>query len=245
MTFCIGIRVAEGLVGIADTRVTSGHEVIQARKVSVYHPEGGCMFLTTSGLRSVRDKTLIYFEDLLAQREEPFDRLFKVVNLFAEQLRRVAEEDSAALKGGGLNFDLHCLIGGQMRDDPEHTLYLVYPEGTWVEVGKGTPYQIIGASGYGKPMLGRTLKYDDSLVFALKAGCLAFDSTRLSSADVNFPMDVVLYRRDTFQLVEHRYDQSELGDISAWWDRQLRQMIHDLPSEWAEAVMAKLKPTSG
>jgi putative proteasome-type protease len=242
MTFCLGMRVNEGLVGIADTRVTSGNEVIQARKVSVFHPEGGKMFLMTSGLRSVRDKALAYFDELLADQQEPFDRLFKAVNGFAAQLRRVAKEDRSALKEGGLNFDIHCIVGGQMRNDPEHTLYLVYPEGNWVEVGKGTPYQIIGASGYGKPILDRTLTYEDTLAFALKVGCLAFDSTRISAADVNFPLDVIIYRRDTVQLVEHRYDRSELGHISDWWDEHLRKAIQTLPSEWIEAVMDKLEP---
>ena len=45
MTFCLGIKVDEGLVGIADTRVLSGSEVILARKVSVYQEKGQAMFL--------------------------------------------------------------------------------------------------------------------------------------------------------------------------------------------------------
>ena len=47
---------------------------------------------------------------------------------------------------------------------------MIYPQGNWVEIGQGTPYQIIGASGYGKPVLDRTLKYTDSIAFALKVG---------------------------------------------------------------------------
>ena len=82
MTFCLGMNLEEGLVGIADTRVLSGSEVILARKVSVYQQEGQAMFLMTSGLRSLRDKAVTYFEDAVAQQPEPFDRLFKAVNLF-------------------------------------------------------------------------------------------------------------------------------------------------------------------
>jgi putative proteasome-type protease len=59
-------------VGIADTRVLSGSEVILARKVSVYQQEGQAMFLMTSGLRSLRDKAVTYFEDAVAQQPEPF-----------------------------------------------------------------------------------------------------------------------------------------------------------------------------
>ncbi len=241
MTFCLGMRVCNGLIGIADTRVTSGNEVIQARKVSVYNDAGGSMFLMTSGLRSVRDKALTYFNDLIEEQDEPFDRLFKAVNAFSEQLRRVADEDGEALSKGGLSFNIHSIIGGKMHGDKEHTLYLVYPEGNWVEVGKGTPYQIIGATGYGKPILDRTLTYNDSIKFALKVGCLAFDSTRISAADVNFPIDVVIFRKDTGYIVEHRYDRSELYNISEWWDEALRNLITTLPDEWIDTIWSKLE----
>ena len=61
MTFCLGMIVEEGIVGIADSRLTSGNEIISATKVSVYQQDQGSLFIMTSGLRSVRDKTLTYF----------------------------------------------------------------------------------------------------------------------------------------------------------------------------------------
>jgi len=36
MTFCLGMIIKDGLVGIADNRITSGKEVIQAKKVSSF-----------------------------------------------------------------------------------------------------------------------------------------------------------------------------------------------------------------
>ena len=41
MTFCLGVSVEEGLVGIADTRITSGNEVITARKIKTLAVAGG------------------------------------------------------------------------------------------------------------------------------------------------------------------------------------------------------------
>ncbi len=240
MTFCLGMRTHEGLVGIADTRVTSGNEMITAGKVSTYHIDGGCFFLMTSGLRSVRDKALTYFGERLDSREHSYERLFEVVNVLAREIRRVSGEDKKALTESGLQFDIHGLVGGQMSKDAEHTLYLIYPQGNWVEVGKGTPYQIIGVPGYGKPVLDRTLHYTDSLFFALKVGYLAFDSTRISAADVDFPVDAVLYRKGSFQIVEHRFQKHEVGHISEWWEGRLRESIKDLPSEWIDQVMSKL-----
>lgn len=240
MTFCLGIKVDEGLVGIADTRITIGSECITAKKVSVYQYDGRAMFVMTSGLRSLRDKTLTYFEDALEAGRTPIDRLFKAANLLAEQLRRVAGEDRAGLQASGLHFNIYTLIGGQMENDREHKLYLIYPEGNWVEIGEGTPYQMIGSTGYGKPVLDRTLKYEDKMRFALKVGCLAFDSTRISAADVGFPIDVVLCARDTFRVVEHRFEKEDLQDMTSWWQDRLRANVRDLPASHLEWVLEKL-----
>jgi putative proteasome-type protease len=237
MTFCLGMRVGEGLVGIADTCVTSGTEVITARKVSVHEHGGHPFFLMTSGLRSVRDKTLIYFEEVLEGADAEFDKLYKAVNAFSKQLRRVSDEDKEALAQGSYRFDLHALIGGQFRHDKEHKLYLIYPQGNWVEVGAGTPYCIIGESGYGKPILDRTLEFNDSIRYALKVGCLAFDSTRISAANVDFPIDVIVYDAERHSILEHRYEKHDLLEISNWWQERLRQSVIDLPQQWQEAVL--------
>ena len=242
MTFCLGIRVRDGLVGLADTRITSGNEVIVARKVATFTHDKRAVFIMTSGLRSVRDKVVTYFDDLWSKPDPSLDRLFKVVNLFASQVRKVAEEDRGALERSGLQFNIHALIGGQMENDPEHKLYLVYPQGNWVEVGEGTAYSIIGASGYGKPVLDRTLKPHDSMRFALKVGFLAFDSTRISAADVDFPIDVVLCSKGSYKLIEHRFEKNDMQDISSWWQDRLRQSVNELPREWMERVFAKLGP---
>lgn len=240
MTFCLGIKVKEGLVGFADTRVTSGSECITARKVNIYRHDQTSMFVMTSGLRSVRDKVLTYFEEYIQERDQPFDRLFKAVNAFAEQIRRVAREDRKALEESGLHFNIHALIGGQFSHDAEHKLYLVYPQANWVEVGKGTPYYIIGASGYGKPVLDRTLKYEDTMRHAMKVGCLAFDSTRISAADVDFPVDVVLYSPEKRKIVEYRYNKEDLAEVSLWWQEKLRGAIEELPSDWIEKSFSEL-----
>jgi putative proteasome-type protease len=242
MTFCLAIRVQDGLVGIADTRVISGSECITAKKVSVYQDEESAFFVMSSGLRAVRDKAVTYFEEIVEDAEQPLSgRLFRVANLLADQIRRVAEEDKHALEESGFRFNIHALVGGQLHKDREHKLFLIYPEGNWVEISRGTPYHIIGASGYGKPVLDRTLKYEDPMRFALKVGCLAFDSTRISAADVDFPVDIVLYARNTFQIIEHRFEKSDLADNSNWWQERLRDSVRDLPTEWMEPVMAKLR----
>ena len=235
MTYCVAMNVEEGIVGLSDTLITSGREVTTLRKVTVYSPPRGTFFVMTSGLRSLRDKTLTYFEDRLAERasrDEPVERLYQAVNLLAEQVRAVAREDKAALHESGMSFNIHALIGGQMERDAQQKLYLLYPEGNWVDTGRLTPYHVIGSTGYGKPIVDRALKVEDSLRHAFKVACLSFDSTRISAADVDFPIDVVLYRRNSFRIVEHRFEKQDLEKLSRWWDERIRRAVEETPGEW-------------
>lgn len=239
MTFCLGIRLQDGLVGLADTRITSGTETTTARKITVYERDGGLAFLMTSGLRSIRDKVLTYFDEAYT-RDGERPHLFQLVNLLSEQLRRVALEDRQALAESGFFFDMHCILGGRMPADDSHRLYMVYPQGNWVEVGEGTPYQIIGQTGYGKPVLDRTLHYNDSLQFALKVGFLSFDSTRISASNVDFPLDVIAYRASTHQWKVHRFQRQDLEALSERWQGALREAVLRFPSDWVESTFSDL-----
>jgi len=240
MTFCLGMKVEDGLIGIADTRVTTGVECITARKVSIHQHGGHSMFLMTSGLRSVRDKAVTYFDEAINESDQTFDKLFKAVNVFAAQIRRVAQEDKEALDKASLTFNLHALVGGQLENDQEHKLYLIYPQGNWVEVSEGTPYCIIGESGYGKPLLDRVLRYHSSMDLAVKVGFLAFDATRTSSTSVEYPIDIVLYRHDTFDIVEHRFEKEDLAEISSWWQSRIYDSVEKLPSKWVDRLLESL-----
>ena len=238
MSFCLGIKVKEGLIGIADTRLTSGSERITARKVTIHQYGENTMFLMTSGLRSVRDKALTYFNEVL-HAESGHTRLYRVVNAFADQIRRVAAEDKKSLEEAGLHFDLHALVGGQFHEDGEHKLYMIYPQGNWVEVGDTTPYYIIGESGYGKPVLDRTLRDDVDLAYALKVGFLAFNATITCAVNVDYPIDVVLLRKGAGRIVEHRFGKDDLSDISKTWQALLCDSVNKLPSAWMDKLLSK------
>src|SRR5258708_29594118 len=109
MTFCVGIAVENGLVGIADTRMLSGHESLIAKKVATYQGPGFSYFLMCSGLRSLRDKVLLHFEEAFAKQSDNRDRLSKVVDLYARLVRRVANEDREALAESNLSVNLFTL----------------------------------------------------------------------------------------------------------------------------------------
>ena len=225
MTFCIGLKCEQGLVAIADTRITSGTAVSTGKKISVHQNGDHAMFILTSGLRSVRDKAITYFEERLRSDEPSLDRMFKAANVLSEEIRRVYLEDEEWLARSGLTFDLHCILGGQMQGDDDHHLYLIYPQGNWVEVTRGSPYAIIGETAYGKPTLDRAWRYEGTLERALRLGVLAFDATRMSAADVGPPVDAVLYRRDTFEMHEQRFTAAEMQPITEYWSGAIEAAV--------------------
>jgi len=239
MTYCLAIKVKEGLLALADTRITAGTETSVKKKIFVIQKENFFLFIMTSGLRSVRDKAIIYFKELIEEGAE-YNKLYKAVNAFGEQIRRVAKEDKAALEKAGFRFNLNTIVGGQLSEDEEHKLFLIYPEGNWVELDRSAPYMIIGNSGHGKAILNRTLTGETTLKQALKVGFLSFDSTRVSANDVDFPIDVVLYKGGTFSAVEDRYEKKNLEAISHQWAEELKNALDRIPEEWMDNTLSKL-----
>jgi putative proteasome-type protease len=238
MTFCLGIKTKNGIVGLSDTRITTGSETTSSKKVYTVNRDKHTFFIMTSGLRSVRDKAITYFSEVIENKDESFTKLYHAVNEFGNQVRAVAKEDKEFLEEAGLNFNVYSIIGGQLEQDSEPKLYLLYPQGNWIEIRRGTPFVIIGNSGFGNPVLKRSLTFEDSLDYALKCAFLAFDATRICANDVDFPIDTVVLANDSYQLKEQRFEQKELEHISTFWNERLKIAIAELPSSILDKAFA-------
>lgn len=234
MTFCVGMKVREGIVALADTRIVRGSEQVNKQKLAEFQHAGQSLFTMTSGLRSVRDKTLTYLDESLRQSAQPYDRLYQFVNLFGEQLRRVKAEDGPSLAASNHAFNLHAIIGGQLAADVSPQLFYVYPEGNWVEAAMDSPYFIIGRTYYGKPILDRLLDYESSLQSAVALALLAFDATRTSVTDVDCPIDVAVHANGTQRPVLQRFGADDLNEPIDWWSQNLVQSLRNLPMNWAQ-----------
>lgn len=237
MTYCVALRLKHGVVGISDTRITSGTESTNAKKLFTFEKGNNSLFLMTSGLRSVRDKALTYFSETIEERYEEFNKLYKAVNAFSTEIKKVASEDKKSLHDSGLNFNMFTIVGGQMSDDKVPKVYLIYPEGNWIEVGEATPFMIIGNSGFGKPILSRSVHYESSIEFALKTAFLAFDSTRVCANDVGYPIDVFIYKNDTHKIIQKRFEESDLKNLSESWAESLKESIKKTPTDWMSELL--------
>jgi putative proteasome-type protease len=241
MTYCLGITVKEGIIAIADTRITAGNEVYSNKKISIHEIKNHSLFIMTAGLRSVRDKAVTYFNQAIVDEEESYDYMFQAATSFGQKLKQVAAEDRETLEKEGYAFNLHAIVGGQMPKDAEHKLFLIFPEGNWIEINDGLKYQIIGNSNYGKPLLNRNLTHETSLKEALKMGFLSFDATQVSANDVDYPIDVVVYEKGSFKAKEVRLYKEDMQAISDNWNEALRKSLEGIDEGWMKELISSVK----
>jgi putative proteasome-type protease len=242
MTFCIGLKSPAGLVALADTQIVRGSERLTKSKVALLQHRNESFFVMTSGLRSIRDKLMIYAAEALEQSPDDYQRLYQVANRFGRELQRIRGEDLEALRQSNLAFNLHAIIGGRLHGDAEPTLFFVYPEGNWIEASTDSPYFMIGRTVYGKPILDRLMSPDASLPRAAALAMLAFDATRTSVTDVDFPVDMLTVHADTGRTAERRYTEKDLANAAGWWQQHLREALTSLPMRWAQPLLEPDEP---
>jgi len=238
MTFCVGIKVRQGIVMLADTQIVRGSEQVNKAKLAVSRHRDASLLTMTSGLRSIRDKAVIYLDEQLAYADG-VTRLYQVANMFGDQLRRVREEDGPSLVQANFSFNLNAIIGGCLSGDASPTLFYVYPEGNWIEAAVDSPYFIIGRTPYGKPILDRLLTYETDLRTATALALLAFDATRTSVTDVACPIDVGVVFANTRESVLGRFDAKDLEYATQWWAGRLSQALSDFPSQWSDTLFGQ------
>jgi putative proteasome-type protease len=239
MTFCVGIKVRQGIVMLADTQIVRGSEQVNKAKLAVSRHRDASLLTMTSGLRSIRDKTVIYLDEQLVHADG-MSRLYQVANLFGEQLRRVRQEDGPSLEQSNFAFNLNAIIGGCLGDDLEPSLFYVYPEGNWIEAAADSPYFIIGRTPYGKPILDRLLSYETDLRTATALALLAFDATRASVTDVACPIDVGIVFANTRCSTIRRFEANDIESSTRWWVERLSQSLHDFPTQWSDPLFGQV-----
>lgn len=243
MTFAIGIQSRAGLVALADTRIVRGGEKLTRGKLAVLRHGAGSFFVMTSGLRSVRDKLMIYTEEALAEDPASVTRLHEVVTLLGRQLQWIREEDGAGLAASGLAFNLHAVVGGRLDGDDTPQLMQLYPAGNWIVASDESPTFIIGRSGYGRPLVDRVIAPDTPLRACVALAVLAFDATRTSAVDADFPVDLLTVTPDG-AVREQRLDRDALTPLTRAWRQHLRDGLHRLPQAWSARLLPDGDPTS-
>lgn len=242
MTYCVAMKLAEGLVMASDSRTNAGVDHIATFcKMAVFeHPGQAVMTLLSAGNLATTQSTI----SLLRQRiqgdgEHIFNQksLYDVAVLVGSTLREVVERDSPKVpRQDGVDFGSSFLLGGQIKGE-DVRLFNIYPQGNFIEASSETPYFQIGESKYGKPILDRVIRYETSLSEASKCVLISFDSTIKSNVSVGLPIDLMRYRKDSLVLREkYRVEESDpyFREIRQAWSAGLRRTFESIPDpDWA------------
>jgi putative proteasome-type protease len=159
--------------------------------------------------------------------------LYDAARVVGEQVRRVDALDRPHLERDEYKFNVHLIIGGQVRGEPPGLL-MVYPQGNPLFSTEESPYLQIGETKYGRPILDRGIRFDKtSLEEAAKYALLSMDSTMKSNVTVGPPVDLLVYEKDELSVTRQRRFQSDDPDlvkIRVRWEQALRQGISKLPN---------------
>ena len=79
----------------------------------------------------------------------------------------------------------------------EPRLFLVYPEGNFIEASDETPFFQIGETKYGRPILLRAFSPEMTFEEAVKLLYVSFDSTLKANLSVGMPLDLQTIETDT------------------------------------------------
>jgi putative proteasome-type protease len=251
MTYCLGIVTKNGMVMASDSRTNAGYDQINTcRKMHTFVQPGERVFVVlTSG-------SLSCSQSILTLLRKDFDEgkglagvtsMYEAARIAGDKVRQVSEADREALERDDYKFNVHLLIGGQIKgEDP--ALYMIYPQGNPLQATVDAPYLQIGETKYGRPILDRGIRFDrTTLEEAAKYALLSLDSTMKSNVTVGPPIDLLAYSRDELNITRHRRfegDDPALVKIRLRWDQALRQAVLKLPDIRFKSSIITGKPVS-
>jgi putative proteasome-type protease len=230
----------KGLVLMSDTRTNSGVDNISTfRKMCHWSVPGDRIIsIMTSGNLATTQSVISQLEE---RNKAPADRqnslyeaptMFQVATLIGKILCETIksrDEDNGQEATG--TFSASIIVAGQIAN-MEPRLFLVYPEGNFIEASYDTPFFQIGETKYGRPIILRG--YDRMMSFedAVKLLMVSFDSTLKANLSVGLPLDLLVIERDKFEPTHARRITAEdtyFRAISNGWGEALKQAFHSLP----------------
>jgi putative proteasome-type protease len=187
----------EGLVLASDSRTNAGFDQVNVcRKMHTFVQPGERVFvILTSGSLSISQSviTLLGADFDAGQGLAKVNSLYEAARIVGDCVRRVSDIDRASLERDSFSFNVHLLLGGQVKgQDPN--LYLIYPQGNPLAATEDSLYLQLGECKYGRPILDRGIQSTTSLEVAAKYALLSLDATMRSNVTVGPPFDLLLYK---------------------------------------------------
>lgn len=236
LTYCVAIRVSQGLVFVSDSRTNAGAD--QLGTVSKMHGfevpgERAVCILTAGNLATTQAVIRQIRRDMEKKSGASLNRFSELAEAaeYIGKLSRIEQGKHKSKSKDSFNPEANFIVGGQIGKRP-HQIYHVYPEGNYISATEHSPYLQIGELKYGKPILDRIIRDEVSLEVAGRCALVSMDSTMRSNATVGPPIELLTYTTGSLRLEKplvltenHPY----LHELRAAWQAGLQQAFENLP----------------
>lgn len=241
MTYCVGVLLDAGLVMASDSRTNAGVDHIASfPKMTLFsRPDERVLVMLTAGNLAISQAVINRLNQDIADGTLPnlhsVPNLYEAARVVGDALRAVHEADAEHLKKHQAEFNQSIILGGQIAGEKPR-LFNIYAAGNFIEAVDDTPYFQIGETKYGKPILDRVINRRSDLDQAAKCTLISFDSTIRSNLSVGMPIDLFMYRTDSFstQCLQRITDKDPyFTRLSEGWSKGLKQVFSELPDpDW-------------
>ena len=238
MTYCLAMRLDEGLVFMSDTRTNAGVDNIGTyRKLHVLSVAPDRIFVLQSAgnlatTQEVLDRIQVDI-DTVGDHESllTVNRMFEAALYVGRLGREVSQRHRDALASVGADGTATFILGGQIAGEAADIL-LVYPEGNYIRASDDRPFLQIGESKYGKFLLEMAVEAEAGIVTATKIAIGSMMSTARANLAVGPPYDLAICAADSFDVEAFRImpDSAVLRGLQGLWQRHMLQVIQDMPS---------------
>ncbi len=224
---------------MSDTRTNAGVDNVSVfRKMASWENPGERVvtLLTAGNLATTQSVISLLDERTKAPAERSpsileVPTMFQVARLVGDSLKDVIQNNADTGQTADSSFNATVIVGGQIATS-EPTLFMVYPEGNFIESSCDTPFFQIGETKYGKPILVRA--YDQEMDFgdAVKLLMVSFDSTIKANLSVGLPLDLQIYDKDSLRISYQKRidsDNEYYQLISNGWGQALKEAFLSLP----------------
>jgi putative proteasome-type protease len=197
------MKLDKGLVFMSDTRTNSGVDNISTfRKMHSFSKPGEryITILTAGNLATTQAVISLLAERTKAPEERnpsilAAPSMFQVAQIIGELLRDTIRSREQTGLNAEATFNATLIVGGQIKGMPPR-LFMIYPEGNFIEASDDTPFFQIGETKYGRPILVRGYQSDMNFESAVKLLMVSFDSTMAANLSVALPIDMLILPKD-------------------------------------------------
>jgi putative proteasome-type protease len=244
VTYCLAIRVDQGLVFGSDSRTNAGVDYVTAySKMHVLKPAPDRIFvvLSAGSLATTQEIGNYLRRDI----ENPpagmhlgnVNYLFEAAEYLGGLSQTVQQKHAKALSASGISGHASLILGGQIQGRPPEVM-LIYPQGNFVAASMQTPYLQIGETKYGKPVLDRFLEPTMPIERAALVSLISLEGTAKSNVTVGPPFEISLLPTDSLSLRHSSFgeDSTYLSEVRGGWQQGLVRTLESLPQlDWLAA----------